>query len=50
MGETVLLQPRLPEDAGLFSFARMEACMEAAYRDMKEHLDLFYPLSKERRI
>ena len=50
MGETVLLKPQLPADAGLFSFDRMEACMEAAYRDTKENLSLFYSLSNESRI
>lgn len=50
MGETVLLKPQLPADAGLFSFDRMEACMETAYRDTKKHLSLFYSLSNESRI
>ena len=46
MGETVLLTPSLPEDAGLFSFHRMEACMDAAYRHTKEHIHIFHSLSE----
>lgn len=38
LGETVLLTPPLPTDAGLFSFEKMEACMEEGYRYTKKKL------------
>ena len=41
MGETVLLTPPLPEEAGLFSFEQMEACMETAYTYTKKQIRRF---------
>lgn len=46
MGETVLLTPALPKDAGLFSFERMEDCMEAAYRETKRQISSIASLSR----
>lgn len=38
IGEAVLLTPPLPKEAGLFSFEKMEACMEEAYRYTKQQI------------
>lgn len=35
-GERLLIQPKLPEEAGLFTFSLMEACVEAGYRAARE--------------
>lgn len=44
LGETFLLTPPLPKEAGLFSFEKMETCMEEGYRYTKQNLGAFSKL------
>lgn len=39
-GERLLIRPKLPENAGLFTFSLMESCIEAGYNATKELIEL----------
>lgn len=45
-GERLLIRPKLPENAGLFTFSLMEECIQAGYDATKELIDLIRVLSK----
>ncbi|HWP50268.1 MAG TPA: patatin-like phospholipase family protein [Clostridia bacterium] len=45
-GERLLIRPKLPEDAGLFTFSLMSDCIQAGYTATKELTDLIHVLSK----
>lgn len=45
-GERLLIRPKLPEDAGLFTFSLMGECIEAGYAAAKELTDLIHILAK----
>ena len=45
-GERLLIRPKLPENAGLFTFSLMEACIESGYNATRELTDLIRVLAK----
>ncbi len=45
-GERLLIRPKLPEEAGLFTFSLMSDCIEAGYTATRELTDLIYALAK----
>lgn len=45
-GERLLIKPKLPENAGLFSFGLMEECVQAGYAAAKELIPLISALAE----
>lgn len=45
-GERLLIRPKLPEDAGLFTFSLMSDCIKAGYSATKELVDLIHALAQ----
>jgi NTE family protein len=44
-GERLLIRPKLPDEAGLFTFDLMEECLEAGYRAARELIDVIRALA-----
>ncbi|MFV0497749.1 MAG: patatin-like phospholipase family protein [Candidatus Fimivivens sp.] len=45
-GERLLIRPKLPENAGLFTFSLMSECIESGYTATRELTDLIHAIAK----
>ncbi len=45
-GERLLIRPKLPDEAGLFTFSLMSDCIQAGYTATRELTDLIHALAK----